>query len=303
MLDEIESLKDVHYKVHKWIEKASNCIRGIKINKFLVVLNNVEKLDKQKLKFGILDENLEKLISNLYLESEGYQVEVELSYTLILVLKHHDWFKESSKSLEKKKFSMKNSKKLLGNSLSLFQKDNLLLQEHSDIEREYIEKACREGKRCHVEILEIYEKYETFVNIIEEIKNENNIEEIEEIVRQIDLYDIPAKKVEQLTDEIKKYENWKELTKTSIAKPSITFEHLSLLNSQGKLFPFRTIFLEKFNSIVQNYKKENTDYYLYLLNENKNGRIILNNTENSIQNHNNFTSTNQIIEKQIEQDK
>jgi len=243
---------------------------------------------------------LEKVVSNLYLESEGYPVEVELSYTLILVLKHHDWFKECSKSLDKKKFSIKNSKKVLGNSISLFQKDNLVLPEHFNIEREYIDKACKEGKRCYLEILEIYDKYENFVNKIEDIKSENNIEEIEEIVKQIDLYDIPAKRIEQITDEIKKYENWKELTKTTIAKSNMTVEHLSLLNSQGKLFPFRTNFLDKFNTIVQNYKKENTEYYLYILNENKNGKIILNNTD--IISTNNINSV-QITEKPMELDK
>lgn len=220
-----------------------------------------------KLKAGIVDENLEKNITNLYLESESYPVETEMSYTLILVLKHHDWFRECSKSLEKKKFSMKNSKKVLANSLSLFQRDNLLLSDHTDVEREYINKSCKEGRKYHEEILEIYEKFENFVNKIEDIKTENNVEEIEEIVKQIDLYDTPSKKIEQITEEIKKYENWKELTKTSIVKPNITIEHLSLLNSQGKLFPFRTNFIEKFNSIVQNYRKENTEYYLMMLNE------------------------------------
>ncbi len=239
-------------------------------------------------------------MSNLYLESEGYPVEVELSYTLILVLKHHDWFKECSKSLDKKKFSMKNSKKVLGNSISLFQKENLLSPEHFNIEREYIEKACIEGNRCHMEIFEIYEKYDNFVNRIEDIKSENNTEEIEEIVKQIDLYDLPSKKIEQITEEIKKYENWKELTKTTIAKPNIALELLSLLNSQGKLFPFRTNFLDKFNTIVQNYKKENTEYYLYILNENKNGKIILNNMDNISLNNVNSV---QITEKPMELDK
>jgi hypothetical protein len=261
------------------------------------VIHNVDKLDCNKLKFGILDENLEKNICNLYLESEGYPVEVEMSYTLILVLKHHDWFRECSKSLEKKKFSMKNSKKVLGNSLSLFQKENLVLPEHTDIEIQYIQKACNEGRRFHNEILEIYEKFDNFVNRIEDIKSENNVEEIEEIVKQIDLYDTPSKKIDQITEEIKKYENWKELTKTSIAKPNITIEHLSLLNSQGKLFPFRTNFLDKFNTIVQTYKKENTDYYLYFLSENKNGRILLSHLDGSGPNSGFIITPQQSVER------
>jgi hypothetical protein len=51
---------------------------------------------------------------------------------------------------------------------------------------------------------------------------------------------------------------------------------------------------------VQNYKKENTEYYLYILNENKNGKIILNNTD--IISTNNINSV-QITEKPMELDK
>ena len=94
-----------------------------------------------------LNEDFDKKLRVLYLESEGFCVEIPSSYNTVVILRQSDWFKEiNNLSLKNNKIS-KNEKKLLTNSYSLFDlefKNQVLVL---DIEKEYFtfiyEKAAK----------------------------------------------------------------------------------------------------------------------------------------------------------------
>lgn len=105
------------------ISESNNQDLNSNLNLTIYKMNNLEMSEhivinipytgviSTKNKCYIIDDILEKRVIDLYLESEGFQVENENNYNLIIVLKYNDWFKEAFKCLEAKKYSEKLNKK------------------------------------------------------------------------------------------------------------------------------------------------------------------------------------------------
>jgi hypothetical protein len=110
---QMEILKNIQSKVNEWKEKYKNLINE------LYVFFYVNKND-------FLDNEYEKRINILFLESEGLCCEINLSFKLILLLKISDWFKEILRVLKNKKCSEKEKKKLINSSYYIFIGNNLL---------------------------------------------------------------------------------------------------------------------------------------------------------------------------------
>ena len=118
----------------KWIERYSK------------VLENIINYYKEGKIY--LSEEFDKKLRILYLESEGFCVEIPYSYNTIIVLRQSDWFKEiHNLSFRNNK---KNEKKLLTNSYSLFNLEfkNQIL----DIEKEYFKFVYEKGAKILSEI-------------------------------------------------------------------------------------------------------------------------------------------------------
>ena len=94
-----------------------------------------------------LNEEFDKKLRVLYLESEGFCVEIPSSYNTVVILRQSDWFKEiNNLSIKNNKIS-KNEKKLLTNSYSLFDlefKNQVLVL---DIEKEYFKFIYEKGAK------------------------------------------------------------------------------------------------------------------------------------------------------------
>ncbi len=198
---------------------------------------------------------------DLYNESEGYPVETELSTTIILMLKQSDWFKEATKCLESKKFSIKIAKKVLCNSSSIFSKGYILNSHQSEIEQEYLTKVSVKQSYIYDEILAIYEKFNVIMTKFNEKKLglKSDFDDIEEIIHQVELSD-HNNNCDELLAIIQKYEDWKNIVKLAIndAK-NVSTEVFNEFRSQAASFPFKTSFLENFRRISEN-QNHSKDY-------------------------------------------
>ena len=105
-------------------ENSSNLPRNItnNVNKInsLNCMNVINNQTNVKIKNFVVNDTLEKRIIDLYLESEGFPVDNLVAKNLIVILKYHDWFKDSFKCVESKKFSEKINKKVISNYQSTF---------------------------------------------------------------------------------------------------------------------------------------------------------------------------------------
>ena len=186
---------------------------------------------------------------DLYNESEGYQVETEMSNTLILMLKQSDWFKEATKCLESKKFSIKIAKKVLCNSSSIFSKEYIVNEKQSEIEQEYFMKISLKQSYLYDEILLIYDKFNNIMSKFNEYKLglKSDFDDIEEIIHQVELNN----NCDEILELIQKYEDWKNIVKLAINdSKNVSQEIFTDLQKEANTFPFRTIFLENFKKIL-----------------------------------------------------
>jgi len=210
---------------------------------------------------------------DLYNESESYPVENEMSSTIILMLKQCDWFKEATKCLESKKFSIKIAKKVLCNSSGIFCKEFIVNSNQSDVEQEYFIKISIRQSYLYDEILIIYEKFNNIMTKFNEYKLglKSDFDDIEEIIHQVEYNN----NCDELLELIQRYEDWKNIVKLAVndAK-NVSVEVFNEYRNQANTFPFKTTFLENFKKVSGGLNNQQKDYnpklYLNLIKDEKN---------------------------------
>ena len=118
---QMDILKNIQSKVIEWKEKYKKLIKNL----YVFFYEN---------KNDFLNNEYEKEINILFLESEGLCCEINLSFKLILLLKISDWFKEIIRLLKNKKCSEKEKKKIINSSYYIFNGNYLL--EKNEFEEE-----------------------------------------------------------------------------------------------------------------------------------------------------------------------
>jgi len=156
---------------------------------------------------------------------------------------------------------------VLCNSSSIFTKEYTLNNSQSEIEQEYIHKVSSKEASLYNEILAIYDKFNIFMGKYQELKPnfKSEIDDIEEIIHQIEASD----DLEDIMEEIRKYENWKNIFKVALNDPThVSNEVFADLLLKSSEFSFKTTFLENFRKTAQNSQKEyNIKMYSGLIKE------------------------------------
>ena len=274
-LNNLEALKRTRKKVDDWLVRSKLFITSIFIlDKCLGLVTILDKLDPKKLKVNFFEDSSEKFLIDLYNESEGFPVETEMGTTIVLMLKQSDWFKEATKCLESKKFSIKIAKKVLCNSSSIFTKEFIINSNQSDVEQEYLSKISSKQTYLYDEILIIYDKFNNIMSKFHEYKLglKSEFDDIEEIIHQMELNN----NCDELLEIIQRYEDWKNIVKLAINDPkNVNPETFNEFKNQANSFPFKTTFLENFKriSLNQNNSKDNalnSKVYLTLFKDDNN---------------------------------
>lgn len=138
---QMEALYNIKNKAASWIERYNQALEQI-VNHYMEGEH-------------FLNDTLDKLLTSLYLESEGFCVEIKNQDNIILILKQSDWFKEAFKCIEGKKNSEKNLKKLLTNTYTLFNYDFISI--YNDIEKKYFDFIVQKGNRTLLDLTLIYQ--------------------------------------------------------------------------------------------------------------------------------------------------
>ena len=103
--EEIDILEDIKIRSEIWNKK------------FYKLLNQVTEFYKKN---DYLNQNLEKKLEVLYLESESIQIELSNFLHPITILKHNEWFKSVSKEINANKQNEENVKNLIKSSYWIF---------------------------------------------------------------------------------------------------------------------------------------------------------------------------------------
>jgi hypothetical protein len=254
---EMESLHQYSDKIANWKLKYQATIK--EILKFIALHLNVENT---KSKFYIADERLEKSLVDLYLESEGFPVEIENFLNMIVILKHQDWLRDALKCVENKKFSEKLNRKVLSQYYTLFTKDNFIISCEED--NIYYNTIFLKANELFTKIAEIYETNLTIVNVYK--SKDKEVKEASDSSTQF------------ILEEMKIYNTWVDSLNSSLTTDGMTDELFASFVERAKMFKFKTSFLEKFKLISASFSRDRIDYYrLMLFDENeKKDKIIVN---------------------------
>ena len=166
IFDELEALKVVKAKTDKWLIRYNDLLQKV-----------IEHYNKGAL---FLNEELDRDMLNLYLESEGFCVEVKHQYNVIMILKQSDWLEEAVKYLEQedKKNFIKNISKVLNNASALFNKDNKDFingfNAYTDIESEYMDMIIQKGINMVIQLGKVFQKNTVVPTITTTITTTNN---------------------------------------------------------------------------------------------------------------------------------
>ena len=133
---QMEALYIIKQKAEYWKEK------------YIKTLSEV--LSYYKSGKNCLNDTLDTALTTLYLESQGFCVEIKNESNIMLILKQSDWFKETYKCIDGKKNSEKNLKKLLSSSYCLF--DWKFITTYNDIEKQYFDVIVPKGVRALIEL-------------------------------------------------------------------------------------------------------------------------------------------------------
>ena len=150
IFDELEALKVVKAKTDKWLLRYNELLQKV-----------IEHYNKGAL---FLNEELDRDMLNLYLESEGFCVEVKNQYNVIMILKQSDWLEEAVKYLEQedKKNFIKNISKVLNNASALFNKENKDFingfNAYTEIENEYMDMIIKKGINMVIQLGKVFQK-------------------------------------------------------------------------------------------------------------------------------------------------
>jgi len=251
-------------------EYKNNCIKKCKHQQFNLenqlqyddhtLLNDFPSVSPYKLKTLLLNDCFEKRIINMYLESEGFPIDNVVAENLILILKFQDWFKDTFKCMEAKKYSEKLNKKVVTSFKSIFEMigKNIELEEekelfdfifpfaeniYSNIYNIYMEYIDCQDQKFYKDKKDIINQLHLMFQINENLKDFNGKRKSEFIKNQINLYF-------KLKNDLKKH-----------LKENLTFEGFNEIYNEITKLNFKNEFIEKLKCIYKNFDPKRYEYY------------------------------------------
>jgi len=218
-------------------------------------INNEPNIFTTRMKSFLLSEELEKQIMDLYLESEGFPIDMRVGYNLILILKYQDWFKDAYKCMETKKYSEKLNKKVLTNYKATFEKKNQTFIAEIFEEKELYEYVFRVAKNFFEKI---YLKYlENMKNTSEFEPNKEKAEILQQLNSLIDtcpkMQGFPEyKKTQFIRKQVSTYYKLKDQIKGLLLE-SFNFETYKDIYDKMIVLNFQTLFIYKMKDVYENF--------------------------------------------------